>query len=190
MQKKGRNFSVHCWSKIWTLPAKIASSFYKIIRKKKKTSFVVSRVEGHLTSLCVWGLTIVGELSSLNRFQSGQGASLDVDRIFRKNLQRSITRIALLAQTRSMKIFYWHYGTTRHGIKTGPFRSPLRCCHYSRAGYSLFLPANSLVPVSFQTRCHVEQMKARTNIIFINSGAVLEPGKEDRLDRLVVEKWM
>ena len=39
-----------------------------------------------------------------------------------------------------------------------------------------FLPANFLVPVSFQTRRHVQQTTVRTNMIFINSGAVLEPG--------------
>lgn len=133
-----------------------------------------------VTSIYFWVLTIVGELSSLNRFQSGHFASFDVDRIFKKNSQRSITRIPLLAQTRQMKIVYWHYWATRLGIKAKPSRSPLRCCHYSRAGYWLFLPANSLVPVWFQTRRYVQQTTVRTNMIFINGRAILEPGKEDR----------
>lgn len=169
MQKKGPNFSVQCWRKTWALPVK------KIIRKKKKTTFlhVKSRRSSILlTSLYFWVLTIVGELSSLNRFQSGHGASLDVDRIFKKNSQRSITRIPLLAQTCSMKIVYWHYWATRLGIKAKPSRSPLRCCHYSRAGYWLFLPANSLVPVWFLTRRHVQHTTVRTNMVFINGGAV------------------
>lgn len=134
-----------------------------------------------VTSIYFWVLTIVGELSSLNQFQSGHGASFDVDMIFKKKSQRSITRIPLLAQTRPMKIVYWHYWATRLGIKAKPSRSPLRCCHYSRAGYWLFLPANSLVPVWFQTRRYVvQQTTVRTNMIFINGGAILEPGKEDR----------
>lgn len=41
-----------------------------------------------ITSIYFWVLTIVGELSSLNPFQSGHGASFDIDRIFKKKLAK------------------------------------------------------------------------------------------------------